>query len=251
MTERENEHPDFEPLLRDLIARHGGIDKFSPVQRETAAIIASLMIDMRVSGPGELVRHGEVMTKLMGQLPKLQVPPAELPECPHKITDDMTLHEAAAAYERMLHDVTPYKYPDLTGIDMATALTIVRKGDVLIRLKRLKAGEDILDEVIDEAISEICYLRGELRMTCEDIPGPQIDLKAGPPQPRLAAQLREAPKPIPTPEPSPAAGTAFQSEPGEPGEPAAVVTPLHADPRFTFRALGGNILNGAEPEGVA
>jgi hypothetical protein len=105
-----SEHPDFEPLLRDLIARHGGIDKFSPVQREIVGQIAQLMIDMRVSGPGELVRHGEVMNRLMAQLPKLQVSPAELPECPYKITDDMSVIEAGLVYERMLHDTTSPSY---------------------------------------------------------------------------------------------------------------------------------------------
>jgi hypothetical protein len=181
-------HPDYEPLLRDLVARHGGIGAFSPVQREIAGQVAQLMLDMRSSPPGELVKHAEVMNKLMASLPPIVVPPAELPVCPHVITDDMTLHEAVAVYERMLHDVTPYQYPDLTGIDMATALTMVRKGDVLIRLKRLKAGDTAdLDEVVDETIREIAYLRSELRV--DGVPGPQIDLKAVPPEPRP----REAP----------------------------------------------------------
>ncbi len=66
-----SEHPDYRPLLADLIARHGGIDRFSPVQREVAATIAGLMCDMRSAGPGDLVRHADAMTKLMVQLPPL------------------------------------------------------------------------------------------------------------------------------------------------------------------------------------
>jgi hypothetical protein len=98
------EHPDYRLLLTDIVERHGGVGRFSPVQREVAGQIAQLMIDMRSAAPGDYVRYTDVQERLMQRLPPV-VDPSRRES--NRITRDMSLHEAASAYARMIADLDP------------------------------------------------------------------------------------------------------------------------------------------------
>jgi hypothetical protein len=90
---------EYALLLADLVWRHGGLSKFGAVQREIAGQVAQLMIDMRSAGPGELVRHADVMSKLMAQLPDQPPPPAVSED------DEASIAELEQQYVAMLRKV--------------------------------------------------------------------------------------------------------------------------------------------------
>jgi hypothetical protein len=93
---------DYSRLLVDLVWRHGGIDKFTPVQREAVAAVAALMVDLRSCQPADLVKRVEAMTKLEAQLPPAMSVRAE--SAVPQITDGMSLQECANLYARTLAD---------------------------------------------------------------------------------------------------------------------------------------------------
>jgi hypothetical protein len=165
--------------------------------------------------------------------------PAELPESPYKITDDMSLTEAAAVWERALHDSTPYR----STFDTAAALTSVRKGDILSRLKGVKAGDtQDLEEIADIAAKEIAYLRSQLRID-DTAPPTSIDLKAEKPPPVRATPSLVPVPPVPpisvtTSPQAPVAPSQGQDEPGEQGDPSPMVPVQSGDSRFRFRSIG-------------
>jgi hypothetical protein len=96
-------HPDFKALLQDLIERHGGQSKFSAIQREIAATVVQLMLDLRSAVLGETVKISATMVALMDKLP----PPKPQPYAANvpRITSSMSLAEAARLYERFCRDV--------------------------------------------------------------------------------------------------------------------------------------------------
>lgn len=112
-----SEHPDFRVLLADLVERHGGVEKFSPVQREVAGVCVGLMLDMRSAAPGDLVRHADALRRLVEQLPPVVAPSYS---GPRRDVMTLSLEEATQRYAQMVADEGDYGDDlDFTAYDAA------------------------------------------------------------------------------------------------------------------------------------
>jgi hypothetical protein len=112
--------PDEHSFLTcHLIWQCGGRDRLTPDRLEIAALCVGLMIDMRTSRAVDLVRHADVLERLLSRLPL-----SRTVTVPEVVTDNMSLADMSRLYGRLCGDASLDVFDDVADVTPSAPVPI-------------------------------------------------------------------------------------------------------------------------------
>jgi hypothetical protein len=106
-------------LTMHLVWQCGGKERLTPDRLEICALCAGLMIDMRTSRPVDLVKHADVLERLMARLPL-----SRTVTVPEVVTNNMSLADMSRLYGRLCGDASLDVFDDVADVTPSAPVPI-------------------------------------------------------------------------------------------------------------------------------